>query len=106
MAGLGDIAGLLKQAQNMQREMQKVQERLKERVVEGSAGGGAVVVHVSGNMDVLSVRIDRQAIDPNDKEMLEDLVLTAVKQGVERARELGKSELGKLTGGLSLPGIS
>lgn len=105
MAGLGDFAGLLKQAQMMQREMARVQEALKERVVEGSAGGGMVSVHVNGGLEVLSVKIHPDVIDKDDKEMLEDLVLAAVKQGVDLARELAKSELGKLTGGLSLPGI-
>ncbi len=105
MAGLGDFAGLLKQAQQMQKEMGRVQEGLKDRIVEGTAGGGMVTVHVNGNMDVLAIKINPEAIDPDDKEMLEDLILAAVKQGVEKARELGKSELGKLTGGLSLPGM-
>ncbi len=85
--------------------MARVQEALKERVVEGSSGGGMVSVHVNGNMDLLSIKINPEAIDPKDAEMLEDLVLAAVKQGLERARELGKSELGRLTGGLSLPGM-
>ena len=105
MAGLGDLSGVLKQAQKMKEEMARIQEELKERVVEGSAGGGAVRVEVTGSIDVRAVHIDPGAIDPNDVEMLEDLVLTAARQGVEKARELAKAELGKLTGGLSLPGI-
>ncbi|MFH0947336.1 MAG: YbaB/EbfC family nucleoid-associated protein [Planctomycetota bacterium] len=105
MAGLGDFTGLLKQAQKMQKEMGRVQEELKDRVVEGSSGGGMVTVHVNGNMDVLAIKIDPEVIDPKEAEMLEDLILAAVKQGVEKARELGKKELGKLTGGLSLPGM-
>ncbi len=105
MAGLGDFAGLLKQAQRMQAEMQRVQEELKQRVVEGSAGGGTVKVQVNGGMDVLSITIDPAAVDPKHHEVLEDLVLMAVRQGVEKAREIAKAELGRLTGGLSLPGI-
>lgn len=105
MAGLGDFTGLLKQAQKMQQEMSRVQEGLKDRVVEGTSGGGMVTVHVNGNIDVLAIKINPEAIDPDDVEMLEDLILGAVKQGVEKARELGKKELGKLTGGLSLPGM-
>jgi DNA-binding YbaB/EbfC family protein len=103
MAGLGDFAGLLKQAQKMQKEMANIQEGLKHRIVEGSAGGGAVKVQVNGNMDVIGIAIDPSAA--GDHEMLEDLVLTAVKQGIDKARELAKSELGRLTGGLSLPGM-
>jgi nucleoid-associated protein EbfC len=105
MAGLGDFAGLLKQAQRMQQEMARVQEELKHKVVEGSAGGGTVKVQVSGALEVLSVVIDPQAVNEKDRELLEDLVLTAVRQGVEKARELAKTELGRLTGGLSLPGM-
>ncbi len=105
MAGLGDFAGLLKQAQKMQQEMGRVQEGLKDRVVEGTAGGGMVTVHVNGNMEVLAIKINPEVIQAAEKEMLEDLVLVAVKQGIEKARELGKHELGKLTGGLSLPGM-
>ena len=105
MAGLGDFAGLLKQAQKMQQEMGRVKEGLKQRVVEGSAGGGMVTVHVNGNVEVLAIKINPEVIDPNEQEMLEDLILAAVKQAVEKAQELGQSELGKLTGGLSLPGL-
>jgi hypothetical protein len=105
MAGLGDFAGLLKQAQRMQQEMSRVQEGLKDRVVEGTAGGGMVTVHANGNMEILAIKIDPQVIDPSEKDVLEDLILVAAKQAIEKARELGKVELGKLTGGLSLPGM-
>lgn len=105
MAGLGDFAGLLKQAQKMQKEMGRVQEELKQKVVEGTAGGGMVRAQVNGSMEVVSIKIDPQVINAEEPEMLEDLVLAAVRQGIEQAREMSKAELGKLTGGLSLPGI-
>jgi len=89
----------------MQQEMGRVKEELKQRVVEGSAGGGMVTVHVNGNVEVLAIKIKPEVIDPNEREMLEDLILAAVKQAVEKAQELGQAELGKLTGGLSLPGL-
>lgn len=105
MNGFGDVEGLLKQAQKMQQEMNRVQESLKERVVEGVSGGGTVRVQVNGGLELVSIHIDPAVIDPAEREILEDLVLAAVKQGMQRARELGKGELSRLTGGLSLPGI-
>ncbi len=105
MAGLGDLAGLLKQAQRMQAEMAKTQESLKLRIVEGTSGGGMVKVQVNGGLEIVSVHIDPQCVDPKEPEVLEDLVLAATKQALDKARELAKSELSRLTGGLSLPGI-
>lgn len=105
MAGLGDLAGLLKQAQRMQQEMAKIQESLKHRIIDGTAGGGMVKVQVNGALEIVSVAIDPQCIDPKEPEVLEDLVLAATKQALDRARELSKGELSKLTGGLSLPGL-
>lgn len=105
MAGLGDVAGLLKQAQKMQQEMARAQEELRHQVVEGSSGGGVVKVRFNGALEILSIKLDPEAVDPNDVEALEDLIQTAVKVGLERARELGKEQLGRLTGGLTLPGI-
>ncbi len=105
MAGLGDLAGLLKQAQRMQQEMGKTQEALKHRIVDGTSGGGAVKIQVNGGLEIVSVHIDPQCIDPKEPEVLEDLVLAATKQALDRARELAKTELSRLTGGLSLPGM-
>ena len=105
MAGLGDFSNLLKQAQKMQKEMGRIQSELKERVVEGSAGGGMVKAHVNGLQELLSIKIDPDVVDPEDVEMLEDLVTAAVKQGLKTAKELSESEMSKLTGGINLPGI-
>jgi DNA-binding YbaB/EbfC family protein len=105
MSGLGDFSNLLKQAQKMQKEMARIQEELKSKVVEGSAGGGVVKVHVNGNRDILAVKIDPSAVDPEDVGILEDMVLAAVKQGLAAAKELHEKELSGLTGGLSFPGM-
>ncbi|MFG0317473.1 MAG: YbaB/EbfC family nucleoid-associated protein [Planctomycetota bacterium JB042] len=105
MAGLGDFTGLLKQAQKVQAEIARVQAELKEKVVEGTAGGGAVTVRVSGNMDVLSVTIAPAVLEEADAATLEDLVLVATKQGIDRAREMAQAELGRFTGGMSIPGL-
>lgn len=105
MAGLGDFTGLLKQAQKVQAEIARVQEELKGREVEGSAGGGAVVVRVSGSLEVRSVKIAPSVLEGRDAEIVEDLVLLATRQGLERAKELAQTELGRFTGGMSIPGL-
>lgn len=103
--GFGDMQGLLRQAQEMQRKLQDVQRSLGEQQVEGSAGGGAVRVVVSGNQDVLSVKILPAAVDPADVETLEALVAGAVKQAMQSAKHLRDREMQKVTGGLNLPGM-
>ena len=103
--GLGDLGGLMKQAQKMQKEMARIQEELKERVVEANAGGGMVKVAVNGAQEIVSIKIDPEVIDPDDKEMLEDLILAAVTQGLKKAKELAEEEMSKVTGGLKLPGL-
>jgi nucleoid-associated protein EbfC len=99
---------MLKQVQKMQQDMVAAQESLKDETVQASAGGGMVSVVVSGDMVVKSIRIDPQAIDPDDPEMLGDLVLAAVNEGLRAAQELAASKLGGLAGGmgdLGLPGL-
>jgi hypothetical protein len=102
MGGMGDI---LKQAQKMQQRLLEVQQELKQRVVEGSAGGGMVRVAVNGEQQVLSVKVDPQAVSPEDLELLEDMVLAAVNQALEKARQMAQEEMAKVTGGLQLPGF-
>lgn len=103
--GFGDMGSLLKQAQKMQRQMAKLREELKERVVEGTAGGGVVKVHVNGLGELLAIKIAPEAVDPKDLSMLEDLVVSAVQVGLKKAQDLHQDEMGKLTGGLNLPGL-
>lgn len=103
LGGMGDI---LKQAQEMQRRMAKAEEDLKERVVEASAGGGMVTAQANGKQELLTLRISKEVVDPNDLGMLEDLVVAAVNQALKKAKELHEKELGKITGGLSLPGLT
>ena len=102
MGGMGDI---LKQAQKMQQRLLEIQLELKQRVVEGSAGGGMVRVAVNGEQQVLSVKVDPQAVNPEDVELLEDMVLAAVNQALEKARQMAQEEMAKVTGGLQLPGF-
>ena len=96
---------LLKQAQKMQQEMLAAQESLKDEVVEASAGGGMVTVKVSGDLSVKSIVIDPQAVDPEDVELLQDMVLAAVNEGLRAAQDLASSRLGGIAGGLGSLGL-
>jgi DNA-binding YbaB/EbfC family protein len=95
---------MLKQVQKMQQDMMAAQESLKDEVVDASAGGGMVKVQVTGELVVKSIEIDPQAVDPEDVELLQDMVLAAVNEGVRAAQELAASKLGAATGGIGGPG--
>lgn len=103
--GFGDMGSLLKQAQKMQRQMQKLREELKERVVEGTSGGGAVKAQVNGLGEVLAVKVSPEVVDPKDVSMLEDLIVAAITAALKKSQELHQEEMGKVTGGLNLPGM-
>ncbi len=96
---------MLKQLQEAQSKMIKAQEELAAKMVEGSAGGGMVTAVVNGRNEVQSIKIDPTVVDPEDVEMLEDLVTAAINDAQTRAHEMMREEMGKLTGGLSLPGL-
>ena len=96
---------LMKQAKKMQEEMLKAQEALSERIVDGSAGGGAVTVTVNGHKVLQTVTIKPEAVDPEDIEMLQDLVLAAVNDALKKVDELTQNEMGKYTSGLNIPGM-
>jgi DNA-binding YbaB/EbfC family protein len=100
MAGQPNMNAMLKQVQKMQADMAKAQEELKHEVVEASAGGGMVTAKVSGDLEVKEIRIDPEAVDPEDVELLQDMVLAAVNEGVRAAQELAASKLNAATGGL------
>lgn len=96
---------LVRQAQIMQKKMAKLQEDLEVRTVEGSAGGGMVTAVVSGAHELQSLRIDKAAVDPNDVDMLQDLILAAVNDGIKKAKAMMEEEMGQVTGGLKIPGL-
>lgn len=104
-SGFGDMSSLLKQAQDMQRRMADAQRQLGERILEGSSGGGVVKAFVNGNQELQAVKIQKAAVDPDDVDTLEDLVTAAVRQAMQAAKELRDREMGKVTGGLNLPGM-
>src|SRR4051812_47566074 len=97
-----DLGGLMKQVQQMQGEMMKAQEALKDETVDASAGGGMVKVKMSGDLRLLSLEISPDAIDPEDAEMLQDMVLAAVNEAIRSAQELAATRMGGLTGGMDL----
>jgi nucleoid-associated protein EbfC len=97
-----NLGALLQQAQKMQEEMLAAQEKLKDELVEASAGGGMVKVTMTGDLELKTLAIDPDAVDPDDVEMLEDLVLAAVSDGLRRAHELQGERMGNVTGGLDL----
>lgn len=98
-----NIQKMMKQAQKMQADLAKAQEELADKTVEITAGGGKVKVVASGAGDVISIKIDPSVVDPEDVEMLEDLVLSGVKQAIAAGKELASDEMGKLTSGMGLP---
>lgn len=100
--GLGNI---MKQAQLMQQKMARLQEELAEKIVEATSGGGMVTAKVNGKQQLVSLRIDPAAVDPQDVEMLQDLVLAAVNEAVKQSQDMAQQEMGKITGGINLPGL-
>ena len=104
MGGLGgNMNNMIRQAQKMQQDMMKAQEELESRSYEASAGGGMVTAVVSGKKELTSVTIDPEAVDPDDVEMLQDLIVAAVNEAMRKATEDASSQMSKLTGGLNLP---
>lgn len=98
-----NIQKMMKQAQQMQERMLAAQEELADKTVEATAGGGKVTVVATGAGDVVSIKIAKEIVDPEDVEFLEDLVLTAVKKAIEDGKAMAQAEMGKLTGGMGLP---
>jgi DNA-binding YbaB/EbfC family protein len=100
--GLGNI---MKQAQQMQAKMARMQEELATREVEASAGGGMVTARVNGRQQLLELKIEKAVVDPEDVEMLEDLVTAAVNEGMKKSQEMVQEEMSKITGGMNIPGM-
>lgn len=103
MGNMGNMNGMMKKVQKLQADMAKMQEELKKKTIDVSAGGGAVKVVMNGEKQLQSLKIDPKAVDPEDVEMLEDLLCAAINEAVRKVDEMMTSEMGKLTGGLNLP---
>ncbi|AZS13155.1 YbaB/EbfC family nucleoid-associated protein [Paenibacillus lutimineralis] len=102
---MNNMNQMMKQVKKMQEQMLKAQEELATKTVDGSAGGGVVTVEVNGHKKVLSVNIKPEAVDPDDVEMLQDLILAAVNDALGKAEELANQDMGKFTGGMKIPGL-
>ena len=105
MKGMPNMGQLLKQAQEMQAKIAKIQEELGEKTVEATSGGGMVSVVANGRQEIVTLSIEQEVIDPEDKEMLQDLILAAVNDAINKAKAMMNEEMGKLTKGLNVPGI-
>jgi len=103
--GMGNMGGLMKQAQKMQQQMMKLQEELNAREVSAQSGGGMVEATVNGRGELLRLRVEREVVDPEDAEMLCDLIVAAVSEAQRRAQAMVQEEMGKVTGGMNLPGL-
>ncbi len=101
----GGMGNLMKQAQQMQQKMLKLQEEIAKKTLEASVGGGMVSVTINGKNEVLRIKIEPQVVDPNDVEMLEDLIVAGVNEAIRKAQDMVNEEMGKLTGGMKIPGL-
>jgi nucleoid-associated protein EbfC len=100
--GLGNI---MKQAQQMQAKMARVQQDLEKKELEATAGGGMVTARVNGKQELLELKIEKDVVDPEDVEMLQDLVLAAVNEAIKQSQKMIQDEMGKVTGGMNIPGL-
>ena len=103
--GFGNMQKIMQQAKKMQQDMLKKQEELKEKTIEVTSGGGAVKIIIALDLSVKSVSIDKDVVDPDDVEMLENLVLAAMRESIEKAKSIQEKEMSTVTGGLGLPGM-
>ncbi|MEE9515654.1 MAG: YbaB/EbfC family nucleoid-associated protein [Candidatus Adiutricales bacterium] len=103
---LGGMGGLMKQAQKMQDRILKVQEEMAEKTIEASAGGGMVTVIANGRQEIVSIKVEKEVVDPDDVEMLEDLILAAVNDALKKSQQMMAEEMKKITGGMNIPGLT
>ena len=100
-----DMSEIMRQAQDFQQRLSQVQNELAERFVTASVGGGMVSVTVNGKNKLLSIQIDKEVINPDDQVMLQDLIVSAVNEGIKKAQDMAQTEMKKLTGGINIPGM-
>ena len=103
--GMGNMGKMMKQVQKMQSDLARVQEELADKTVSATSGGGVVEITINGKQEVQAVKIDPEAVDPEDVEMLEDLILTAVNEALRKSQEMAAEEMNKVTGNLKIPGL-
>ena len=100
-----NMKNMMKQAQQLQNKMAKMQEEMAEKTIEASAGGGMIKVVANGKQEVVSIHIEKEVVDPEDVEMLQDLILAAVNEALMQSQKMVSDEMGKLTGGMNIPGL-
>ncbi|MDD4241457.1 MAG: YbaB/EbfC family nucleoid-associated protein [Smithellaceae bacterium] len=100
-----NISNIMKQAKKMQEKMTRLQQELETKTVEAQSGGGMVRVLVNGKFEIVSLKIEKDVVNPDDIEMLQDLVAAAVNEGIRKSQEMAQSEMAKITGGLAIPGM-
>ena len=100
-----NMKNLMKQAQQLQAKMARMQEEMGQKTIEASAGGGMIKVVANGKQEIVSVHIEKEVVDPEDVEMLQDLILAAVSEALVQSQKMASEEMGKLTGGMSIPGL-
>ncbi len=105
MKNMGNMNKLMKQVQKMQKDMMKLQEELQEKTVEATAGGGVVRVVANGKKQLVDIKIDPEVVDSDDVEMLQDLVMAATNEALQKAEDMVADEMNKLTGGINMPGL-
>jgi len=105
MGNMGNMQGMMKKVQKMQAEMQKLQEELKTRTVETTVGGGALTIVANGKKEIESIKIKPEALDPDDVEMLQDMIVSGVNEALRKIDEMTEREMSKITGGMKLPGM-
>jgi DNA-binding YbaB/EbfC family protein len=100
-----DFGNIMKQAKKMQERMLAIQEELAAKTVDVTTGGGMVSVRVNGKFEILSLKIEKEVINPDDVDMLQDLIIAAVNEGIRKAQEMASAEMAKITGGMQIPGL-
>ncbi len=103
--GGGNMNNMMKQVQKMQKQMEETQSELEKKVLETTAGGGAITVKITGKKEIVGMEIKPEVVDPDDIEMLEDLITAAVNEAIRSAEDMMASEMGKITGNLNMPGL-
>lgn len=102
---MNNFGNIMKQAKKMQERIGKLQEELETRTIEAKSGGGMVQVVVNGKFEIVSLKIEKEVVNPEDIEMLQDLIVAAVNEGIRKAQEMASTEMAKITGGLNIPGM-
>ena len=101
-----NFGNIMKQAKKMQEKLANLQEEMESKTIEAMAGGGMVIVVVNGRYEIISLKIEKEVVNPEDVDMLQDLIVAAVNEGIRKAQEMASAEMAKITGGIAIPGLT